>query len=103
MRKRNTNAPSAGCRVVIFSAAMLLPLALTSCGKKGQNGETQTAQKSEDDLFGKAREAYGAQISPGGETIFIVVAKRNYSDAYPLLSSHAWPRRPLAHRVRPRC
>ena len=40
--RSNTNALSGAWRLAIFGAAMLLPLLVTSCGKKGQNGEEKT-------------------------------------------------------------
>jgi hypothetical protein len=95
MRKRNTNAPSAGCRVVIFSAAMLLPLALTRCGKKGQNGETQTAQKSEDDFLDKHAKPEERKYLLAAKPFFIAIAKRNYANAYALLSRYAIARMSL--------
>jgi len=44
---------SFACRVTILIAAILLPVLLTSCGKKGQDGgtaagEEKTAQENED-------------------------------------------------------
>ena len=41
----NTNAVSGAWHLAIFAAAILLPLLLTSCGKKGQNGETENHSK----------------------------------------------------------
>jgi len=38
------------CRVTILIAALLLPVLLTSCGKKSQDGEEIIAQTSEDDF-----------------------------------------------------
>jgi hypothetical protein len=38
-------------RVVIVTAAILLPVLLTGCGKKGQADEKKTVQKSEDDFL----------------------------------------------------
>jgi hypothetical protein len=39
--------------VVIVTVAILLPVLLTSCGKKSQEGEKKTVQKSEDDFLDK--------------------------------------------------
>jgi hypothetical protein len=36
--------------VVILTAAILLPMLLTACGKTGRDGEKETVQKSEDDF-----------------------------------------------------
>jgi Chaperone of endosialidase len=47
--RSNTNALSGAWRLGIFAAAMLLPLLVTSCGKKDQEGEKKTVQKSEDE------------------------------------------------------
>ncbi len=42
---------SVACRVTILIAAILLPVLLTSCGKKGQVAdEEKTTQESEDDF-----------------------------------------------------
>jgi hypothetical protein len=51
--RRNANAQSLACSLITLAAAILLPVLLTGCGKKTQNGETQTAQKSEDDFLDK--------------------------------------------------
>jgi hypothetical protein len=46
-------SPSPSLLLAIVTAAILLPVLLTSCGKKGQEGEKKTAQKSEDDFLDK--------------------------------------------------
>ena len=97
MRKirSNTNAPSGAWRFAIFTAAILLPLLVTSCGKKGQNAQTQTAQKREDDLLDKDVKPNERKYILAAKPFFIAVAKRKYADAYALLSSHARARMSL--------
>ena len=97
MRKigSNTNAPSVAWRFAIFTAAILLPLLVTSCGKKGQNAQTQTAQKREDDLLDKDVKPNERKYILAAKPFFIAVAKRKYADAYALLSSHARARMSL--------
>lgn len=70
-------------------------MALTSCGKKGQNGETQTVQKSEDDFLDKHAKQEERRYLLAAKPFFIAVANRNYGDAYALLSSHARARMSL--------
>jgi len=50
-------------RAIILFRAILLPMALTRCGKKAQNGEAQTAQKSEDDFL-EVEAAHGPPRAP---------------------------------------
>jgi hypothetical protein len=92
---RNTKAPSVPCRVTIFTAAILLPMLVTSCGKKGQNGETPTAQKSEDDFLDKHAKPDERKYLLAAKPFFVAIANRNYADAYALLSSHARARMSL--------
>ncbi|HVD95444.1 MAG TPA: hypothetical protein VNE84_04805 [Candidatus Limnocylindria bacterium] len=79
--------------VTILIAAILLPVLLTSCGKKGQNGETQTAQKSEDDFLDKHAKPDERKYLLAAKPFFVAVANRKYADA--LLSSHARSRMSL--------
>ena len=79
--------------VTILIAAILLPVLLTSCGKKGQNGETQTAQKSEDDFLDKHAKPDEHKYLLAAKPFFVAVANRKYADA--LLSSHARSRMSL--------
>jgi hypothetical protein len=98
MRKirSNTNAPSGAWRFAIFTAAILLPpLVVTSCGKKGQNAQTQTAQKHEDDFLDKDAKPNERKYLLAAKPFFIAVANRKYADAYALLSSHASARMSL--------
>jgi hypothetical protein len=55
MRKTraNTNPASGAWRLAIVGAAILLPVLLAACSKKGQEGEEKTAQKSGDDFLDK--------------------------------------------------
>jgi hypothetical protein len=71
---------------------MLLPLLVTSCGKKGQEGEKKTVQKSEDDFLDKDAKPDERKYLLAAKPFFIAVANRKYPDAYALLSSHATPR-----------
>jgi hypothetical protein len=75
--------------------AILLPMALTSCGKKAQNSETQTAQKSEDDFLDKDAKPEERKYLVATKPFFVAVANRKYGDAYALLSSHAKARMSL--------
>ena len=97
MRKirSNTNAPSGAWRFAIFTAAILLPLLVTSCGKKGQDAQTQTDQKREDDFLDKDVKPNERKYILAAKPFFIAVANRKYADAYALLSSHARARMSL--------
>jgi hypothetical protein len=68
---------------------MLLPLLVTSCGKKGQEGEKKTVQKSEDDFLHKDAKPDERKYLLAAKPFFLAVANRKYADAYALLSSHA--------------
>jgi predicted small lipoprotein YifL len=48
-----TLSVSVAWRVATLIAAILLPVSLTSCGKKGPEGKKKTSQKSEDDFLDK--------------------------------------------------
>src|SRR5437773_4860053 len=80
---------SVTCRVATLIAAILLPVLLTSCGKKGPGGEKNTAQKSEDDFLDKDAKPDERKYLVVAKPFFIAVANRKYADAYALLSSHA--------------
>jgi hypothetical protein len=73
--------------VVIVTAAILLPMLLTSCGKKGQEGEKKTVQKSEDDFLDKDAKPDERKYLLAAKPFFIAVASRRYADAYALLQS----------------
>jgi hypothetical protein len=93
--RRNANALSVVCRLTILATAILLPILLTSCGKKGENGETQTAQKSEDDFLDKHAKPDERKYLLAAKPFFVAIANRKYADAYALLSSHARSRMSL--------
>jgi hypothetical protein len=80
---------SVACRVTTLIASILLPVLLTSCGKKGPDGETKTAQKSEDDFLDKDAKPDERKYLVAAKPFFIAVANRKYADAYALLSSYA--------------
>ncbi len=89
------NALSGAWRLTIFTAAILLPLLVTSCGKKDQGGEKKTAQKSEDDFLDKDARPDERKYLLAAKPFFLAVASRRYAEAYALLSSHARARMPL--------
>jgi hypothetical protein len=74
---------------------MLLPLLVTGCGKKGQEGEKKTVQKSEDDFLDKDAKPDERKYLLAAKPFFVAVANRKYADAYALLSSHSWARMSL--------
>src|SRR5438445_12521856 len=85
----DTNAGSGVWRLGIFAAAMLLPLLMTSCGKKDHEGEKKTVQKSEDDFLDKDAKPDERKYLLAAKPFFTAVANRKYADAYALLSGHA--------------
>jgi len=91
----DTNAGSGVWRLGIFAAAMLLPLLMTSCGKKDHEGEKKTVQKSEDDFLDKDAKPDERKYLLAAKPFFTAVANRKYADAYALLSSHATARMSL--------
>jgi hypothetical protein len=95
MSERNANALSVACRLTILTAAILLPLFLTSCGKKGQESEKKTVQKSEDDFLDKDAKLDERKYLLAAKPFFIAVANRKYADAYALLSRYAIARMSL--------
>jgi hypothetical protein len=80
---------------VIVTAAILLPVLLTGCGKKDQEGEKKSVQKSEDDFLDKDAKPDERKYLLAVKPFFIAVASRRYGDAYALLSSHARARMSL--------
>jgi hypothetical protein len=81
---------------MMLASAILLPvLCLTSCGKKGQDGEKETAQKSEDDFLDKSAKLDERKYLLAAKPFVIAVASRKYADAYEVLSSHARARMSL--------
>ena len=97
MRKSGTNANAmlSQRRLTTLFGAILLPMALTSCGKKAQNSETQTAQRSDDDFLDKDAKPEERKYLVAAKPFFVAVANRKYGDAYALLSSHAKARMSL--------
>ena len=87
--RSHTNSTSGAWRLAIVAAAILLPLLVTSCGKKGQEGERKTVQKNEDDFLDKDPKPDERKYLMAAKPFFIAVANRRYTDAYALLSSHA--------------
>ena len=73
----NTNTASCARCLGIFTAAMLLPLLVTSCGKQGQEGEKKTAQKSEDDFLDKDAKPDERKYLLAAKPFFIAVATEN--------------------------
>src|SRR6476659_5786934 len=86
--RNKTNTASGAWRLAIVSAAILLPVLLTGCGK-GQEGEKKTAQKSEDDFLDKDAKPDERKYLLAAKPFFVAGANRKYADAYALLSSHA--------------
>jgi predicted small lipoprotein YifL len=83
------------CRVTVLTAAVLLPVVLTSCGRKGPDGEQETAQESEDDFLDKDANSDEREYLVAAKPFVIAVANQQYADAYALLSSHAKARMSL--------
>jgi len=80
---------SVAWRVTTLIAAILLPVLLTSCGKKGPGGEKTTAQKSQDDFLDKDAKPDERKYLLAAKPFFVAIANRRYPDAYALLSSYA--------------
>src|SRR5712675_1471885 len=97
----NTNTESCARRLGIFTAAILLPVLLTGCGKKGQEGEKKTAQKSEDDFLDKDAKPDKHKYLLTAKPFFIAVASRKYTASYALIYSHARARMSLDKFNRP--
>ena len=93
--RNNTNAASGVWCLAIFASAILLPVLVAGCGKKGQNSEKKTVQKSEDDFLDKDAKPDERKYLLAAKPFFVAVASRRYADAYALLSSHARARMSL--------
>jgi len=93
--RKNANALLSSRRLAILFATILLPLSLTSCGKKNQDGEKKTVQKSEDDFLDKDAKPDERKYLLAAKPFFIAVANRKYTDAYTLLSRYAIARMSL--------
>src|SRR6266480_788501 len=89
VKKMDALSVSVACRGTILIATTLLPMLLTSCGKKGPDGEKKTAQKSEDDFLDKDAKPDERKYLLAAKPFFIAIANRKYPDAYALLSTHA--------------
>jgi hypothetical protein len=87
--RNNTNAASGVWCLAIFASAILLPVLVAGCGKKGQNSEKKTVQKSEDDFLDKDAKPGERKYLLAAKPFFIAVANRKYADAYALLSRYA--------------
>jgi hypothetical protein len=85
---------SVGGRLAFVTAAMLMPVLLTGCGK-GHDGEKKTAQKSEDDFLDKDAKPGERKYLLAAKPFVIAVANRKYTDAYALLSGYAKTRMSL--------
>jgi hypothetical protein len=94
-RSRLLISVSAPSHLAIFTAAILLPLSLTACGKKDQDAEKKTVQKSEDDFLDKDAKPDERKYLQAAKPFFIAVANRKYADAYALLSRYAIARMSL--------
>jgi hypothetical protein len=81
--------------VVILTSAILLPLLLTGCGKKSQEVEKKTVQKSEDDFLDPDPKPDERQYLLAAKPFVVAVANRNYADAYAHLSKYAIARMSL--------
>ena len=80
---------------MMLASAILLPLLLTSCSKKGQDSEKETAQKNEDDFLDKDAKPDERKYLSAAKPFVIAIANRKYTDAYEVLSSHARARMSL--------
>jgi hypothetical protein len=87
--RSNTNAGPSVWRPAIVAASILLPLLVTSCGRKGQEGEKKTVQKNEDDFLDNDAKPDERKYLLAAKPFFIAVANRKYADAHALFSSHA--------------
>jgi len=75
--------------LVIVTSAILLPVLLISCDRKGQADEKKTVQKSEDDFLDKDAKPDERKYLMAAKPFFVAIANRKYADAYALLSSYA--------------
>jgi hypothetical protein len=74
---------------------MLLSVMLTSCGKKNQDVEKETAQQREDDFLDKDAKPDERQYLVAAKPFFVAIANQQYAEAYAPLSSHAKARMSL--------
>ena len=73
----------------MFAAAILLPVFVTSCGKKVQEGEKKNVQKIEDNFLDPTAKPDERKYLLAAKPFFIAIANRKYVDAYALLSRYA--------------
>src|SRR5207248_11042230 len=96
VKKMEALSVSVACRVTILIAAILLPVLLTSCGKKGQVAdEEKTTQESEDDFLDKDTKPDERKYLVAAKPFFIAIANQQYAEAYALLSSYGKARMSL--------
>src|SRR5436190_17938061 len=100
VKKMETLSVSVACRVTILIGAILLPVVLTSCGKKGQDGgtvagEEKTAHGNEGDFLDKDAKPDERKYLVAAKPFFIAIANQQYAQAYALLSSYAKARMSL--------
>jgi len=95
VKKIEALSVSGAGRLTMVFAAILMPLLLTGCGKKEQDGEKKTAQKSEDDFLDKDAKPDERKYLAATRPFFIALGSRKYAEAYALLSSHARARMSL--------
>ena len=87
--RNKTKTASGAWHLAIVSAVILLPVLLTGCGKKVQEGEKKTVQKSEDDFLDKDAKPDERKYLLAAKPFFIAIANRKYADAYALFSRYA--------------
>ena len=100
VKKIETLSVSVACHVTILIGAILLPVLLTSCGKKGQDGgtvagEEKTAHGNEGDFLDKDAKPDERKYLVAAKPFFIAIANQQYAEAYALLSSYAKARMSL--------
>src|SRR5262245_59271164 len=88
-RRRLLISLSGPGRIMMLALAVVLPMLLTSCGKKGPAGEKKTVQKSEDDFLDKDAKPDERKYLLAARPFFVAIANRKYADAYALLSRYA--------------
>src|SRR5947207_7807725 len=91
---------SVACRVTILITAILLPVLMTSCGKRSQEGgmvagEEKTAHGNEGDFLDKDAKPDERKYLVAAKPFFIAIANQQYAEAYALLSSYTKARMSL--------
>jgi hypothetical protein len=92
---RASLSASVASRIIILIAAILLPVFLTNCGKKGSDGQAENTQKGEDDFLDEDATPEERKYLLAAKPFFIAIANRQYAEAYPLLSRYAIARMSL--------